>query len=368
MTKSIGLCIILFAALLLAGCGVKAPAQTSAPPQASNAIPAFMEPQTSEKPQTSQSPEETPVSPEPEAAVSPSLADTITLPDGWTMDQAISVSEIEALVGDTGYSYFPEAASDAPKGNPAGAFVQKNANGKRKLTIFAFVSGKEAKYSFFKDYFVEGSLLELESELWDKALVGDLKDGSAAIVALRGDLCFRITWFPEAYPQRDKKDFGADLARLLINNLYGGERPPLSAGGTGASATAAGNTPSAESDPGLPDTLPPELVDVAALNQYAVNLWMEYIKPNIFEASLFSDEEKDSARKALKLIIAAEDKAIGLYDGNESLYYLRGTAYAQCYYDTKDTAYKDMAMADLKKAADMGLAAAQAEYDKVSGK
>jgi hypothetical protein len=121
-----------------------------------------------------------------------------------------------------------------------------------------------------------------------------------------------------------------------------------------------------EAEPGIPDELPPELQDVAALNEYAVTLWMNYIKPDIFETDLFSEAEKAIARKALKLIIAAEDKAIALYDKNEHLYYQRGIAYVQCFYDINSTDCMEKALADLRKAADMGLTAAQKEYDSLA--
>lgn len=127
-------------------------------------------------------------------------------------------------------------------------------------------------------------------------------------------------------------------------------------------ATKAGSA-GVQADSALPETLPAELKSVAELNGYAVDLSMEYIKPNIFRANLSSEEEKENARKALKLIIAAEDKAIALYDKNESLYYVRGEAYAQCYYDTKDKSYKDKALKDFQKAADMGHAAAKMKYE-----
>lgn len=336
--------MIFLAAILLAGCG-------------NPAAPA-------ESPETTKSS----ATPSPTAPATPTLGDTITLPDGWTMEQAVSVSEIEALVSDTGYAIFPEASSSAASGSPAGGFVKKDANGNLKLTFLAFVNGKEEKYNFFKDYVVEGTLQEVSSELWDKAFVGDFLDKSAAIVVLKGDVCIRINWFPEAYPQFDKADFGTKLATLLINNLYGGERLTDSVQGTGAGETDSGDASLAEADPAIPDELPPELTDVAALNEYATTLWMNYVKADIFEADRFSDAEKASARKALKLIIAAEDKAIALYDKNEHLYYRRGAAYAQCYYDTKDATYKEKALADLKKAADMGLAMAQTEYDTVTSK
>ncbi|MEL7609126.1 MAG: hypothetical protein AAGU74_06435 [Bacillota bacterium] len=349
--KSIRLPVMLFlAAILLAGCGN--PAVSAQSPVTTN---------PSVAPSTT-------ATAQPQATASPALGDTIALPGGWTMEQAVSVSEIEALVNDTGYTIFPEASSNAANGSPAGGFVKKNANGNLKLTFLAFVNGKEEKYTFFKDYVVEGTLQEINSELWDKAFVGDFADKSAAIVVLKGDVCVRINWFPEAYPQFEKADFGTKLATLLINNLYGGERLADSVQGTGADETDSEDASLAEADPDIPDELPPELKDVPSLNEYATTLWMDYVKPDIFESDWFSDAEKANARKALKLIIAAEDKAIALYDKNEHLYYLRGAAYAQCYYDTKDAVYKEKALADLKKAADMGLTLAQTEYDTVKGK
>lgn len=215
---------------------------------------------------------------------------------------------------------------------------------------------------------MEGTLQEINSELWDKAFVGDFADKSAAIVVLKGNVCIRINWFPEAYPQFEKANFGTKLATLLINNLYGGERLTDSVQGTDAGETDSEDTSLANTDPDIPDELPTELKDVASLNEYATTLWMNYVKPDIFEANQFSEAEKANARKALKLIIAAEDKAIALYDKNEHLYYLRGAAYAQCYYDTNDVIYKEKALADLKKAADMGLALAHTEYDTVKSK
>ena len=143
------------------------------------------------------------------------------------------------------------------------------------------------------------------------------------------------------------------------------KNPPEVTSDTTAASTE--NSPE-DTESGLPEELPAELQSVADLNDYAANLWINYVKANIFEAPVFSDEEKDDARKALNLIIAAEDKAIAMVPDNEHLYYLRGTAYAECYYDTQNAEYKEKALADLKVAADLGLDMAQTEYDKVSGK
>lgn len=70
--------------------------------------------------------EQTATEPEvtPEPAV-PTLSESITLPDGWTMDQAITADDVSALTGLT-YSVFSEAASAAQDGNPAGGFITDN--------------------------------------------------------------------------------------------------------------------------------------------------------------------------------------------------------------------------------------------------
>ena len=85
------------------------------------------------------------------------------------------------------------------------------------------------------------------------------------------------------------------------------------------------------------------------------------------KAPVFSEEEKADARKAIELILAATDKAISLDGGEANLYYLRGNTYAQRYYDAKNAEDKEKALADLQKAVDMGLAAAQSAYDMLVG-
>ena len=155
------------------------------------------------------------------AATSPAkpAAKAIVLPDGWKMEQAISVADVEAIVGESGYKPFPEASSSAASGKPASAFT-KDTNPQLKLTFIANVKGSEKTYGSYKDYAVEGSVKEVKSDLWDKAYLAEFSDSSAAIVVLKGDFCVRINWFPKAYP--NKANLGTQLAAKLIHNLYGG--------------------------------------------------------------------------------------------------------------------------------------------------
>ncbi len=123
----------------------------------------------------------------------------------------------------------------------------------------------------------------------------------------------------------------------------------------------------------IPETIPDDIDNESALNAFASSLFKEHVKPNIFSAyilldqgwklQVFSDHEKENARKAIKLIIEATSKSIALNDKNEHIHYLRGAAYAQCFYDSKDTNCKKNGLLDFEKAMAMGLTIAKSDYD-----
>ena len=100
----------------------------------------------------------------------------------------------------------------------------------------------------------------------------------------------------------------------------------------------------------LPEALPADLTTAPALNGFAVDLMLKNVPPNVFSSSTVTEEERAKARKALKLAVEAYDKAIGLYDKNESFYYGRAQALHTQFVDTKDAALKERAVADLDKA------------------
>ena len=120
---------------------------------------------------------------------------------------------------------------------------------------------------------------------------------------------------------------------------------------TVAEAPAApAEAPAAPAADALPETLPADLTTAPALNTYAVDLMLKNVPPNVFSSTTVTEEEKAKARQALKLAVEAYDKAIGLYDRNESFYYGRAQALHTQFTDTKDAALKEKALADLDKA------------------
>jgi hypothetical protein len=141
---------------------------------------------------------------------------TITLPDGWTMEDAITPEEVGAITGKTMES-FPEASSAAQAGRPASSFTAVGVDGS-KIYFGADVQGGQEGYDTMTSYAESGSLQEVGG-VGDKAAVLAFSDGRAGVVVLSGDLVLRIDWDPTVYTG-DLADFGSQLANAVLANLY----------------------------------------------------------------------------------------------------------------------------------------------------
>lgn len=159
------------------------------------------------------------------------LSDTIVLPEGWEMIDAMSISEIEALVGAVGYDTWYEPLNDAAAGKPQTSYYDttrpedgSQIDSKINFLVYTFDGGSnfDRVSSFVHDS------VEVPGELWDRAIIGtmggDIDPLTVATLIQRGDVCIRIKWEQTAYPEFNNIDFSVKLAEQLINNLYGGER------------------------------------------------------------------------------------------------------------------------------------------------
>jgi hypothetical protein len=156
------------------------------------------------------------------------LSDTIVLPDGWEMIQAMSISDIEELVGATGYDTWHEPLSDAAGGKPELSFFDTTRVGgdrpKSKINLLVYTFDGESNFDRVSGYVNES--VEVPGELWDRAIIGtmggSIDDITVGMLIQRGDVCIRIKWSPEAYPEFDSIEFSVSIAERLIQNLYGG--------------------------------------------------------------------------------------------------------------------------------------------------
>lgn len=169
----------------------------------------------------------TPETNEPQAV---ELSDTIVLPDGWEMADAMSIAEIEAIVGTTGYDTWHEPLSDAAAGKPQLSFFDANRQGSErpgsKITFLVYTFDGTANFDRVSGYVNDS--VEVPGDLWDRAIMGTMGGGTdqvtVGMLIQRGDVCIRINWNPEIYAAFDRQEFGVRLAGQLINNLYGGPR------------------------------------------------------------------------------------------------------------------------------------------------
>lgn len=176
---------------------------------------------TVQAPPTTTAPaEETSTTEGPSITRAEDLSDTIVLPDGWTMEDALTPADVEAVVGRTGLKFWMEPDSSASSGKPAGSFYD-GTDIETKILFKVIAKGGQAEYERLTG-FVENAE-EVAADLWDKLVVGDATlvdyDLNRTLV-LRGDVCMVIEWRPEHYSEFDRLDLGCRLADMLIAKLY----------------------------------------------------------------------------------------------------------------------------------------------------
>lgn len=377
---------VLLTLVLLIGCGKgDAPNQAEEPPKAaaaqalvSNEEPLGLDAEPEEETIEEEEKEEEKINTEEELVAEPEpikldLEDAIVFPQGFTIEDVISVSEIEELVIDRWYYYYPKGTPDAAeKGKPIGGFKRTKGKGDSEIAFSVVVESSEEDFKNMRAFVNKDTLEELMFDSWDQAYIGLQTNGKSIVTILKDDVAMSVTWNPEFYSRYDNTELGRALAILIVNNLYGGQRDQVFI--SEKARRAATEIPDMDpsllegADPNLPNSLPADLKDATSMNKYAADLYFEYVGANIFVSGIASEADKASARKALKLIIQAEDKAIELYDKNESQFYSRGVAYAQLYYDSGHWAYRLKALEDLERAMEMGLEAAKIEFDDLRGK
>jgi|GEM_PF-863355 len=151
------------------------------------------------------------------------LSDTIVLPDGWEMADAISASDVEGILGVTGYSFWNEPLSDAGAGKPQGSYYDGQL-AKSCINFLVYTFDGQSNFDRVSG-FVNNSV-DVPGDLWDRAIIGEMGGGfddvTVGMLILRGDVCIRIKWSPEIYPGYDRTELSVKLAEQLINNLYGG--------------------------------------------------------------------------------------------------------------------------------------------------
>lgn len=148
------------------------------------------------------------------------LGATIVLPAGWTINDAVSPAEVEAIMGVAGFASFPEAASNAASGKPVGSFNISSIP-YSKVRFEVDIAGGRSGYDTAVSFLVNP--VDVPGDLWDAARIGDVPVGDrtqARLVGHRGSMSFHITWEPAVFPGLERDETSVKLAELLLTNLY----------------------------------------------------------------------------------------------------------------------------------------------------
>lgn len=156
----------------------------------------------------------------PDTPETPALSETITLPAGWEINDALTPAEVEAVMGRTGFQPWAETLSDPAAGKPQGSFY----DGQLAASCVNFlVYCAEGQSNYDRVLAFVQNPVEVQNEMWDQAVTGEMTDAGstlAAILVRRGDVCIRIRYNVEIYPELDRTATLTTLAELLINRLY----------------------------------------------------------------------------------------------------------------------------------------------------
>jgi hypothetical protein len=149
------------------------------------------------------------------------VGETIVLPAGWELFDAVSATDVEGVLGATGYEQWVEPLSDAAAGKPQGGYATAD-GAPSKIGFLVYAQNGQAEFDRVAD-FVEGAQT-VPGDLWDQAIIGDLTDGAdqMKVVLLRkGDVTMRILWSPDYYASWDQTELGTKLGTMLVGRLFG---------------------------------------------------------------------------------------------------------------------------------------------------
>ncbi len=114
----------------------------------------------------------------------------------------------------------------------------------------------------------------------------------------------------------------------------------------------------------VPETLPEDLGGKTVYG-YILDIMKQYLPDDIFTNDSYTDQQKFDARGAIALVLQVSNEQ--LYEKPDQYWlHIRGRGYSQQFFDTKDIAYKELALADFQQALDMGYIVVKNDYDRIA--
>lgn len=149
----------------------------------------------------------TPTNPAPTAE--PALAMRIS--------DVISTGSLSEITGYTDYQYIEPDYNNPENGEPAGNFWSVY-TAMVEIRFRAHARGGVEKLEDYRTAANPGSLVWVESPLWDSGCYYMIGEYDADFVVVRGDVCYYVGFVPSGYPQFDPLELGKSLMTMFIKN------------------------------------------------------------------------------------------------------------------------------------------------------
>jgi len=135
----------------------------------------------------------------------------------WHISDVVSTEDLTTITGYSDYQYIDSDYDDAEHGEPAGQFWSVY-TATVEIKFRAHLYGGTEKLEDYRTAANPGSLVWVESPLWDSGCYYRIGEWDADFVVVRGDACYYIGFVPSAYPEFDPVDLGKSLMTMFVEN------------------------------------------------------------------------------------------------------------------------------------------------------
>ncbi len=152
------------------------------------------------------------------AAVTPTTPAPTTEPArAMRISDVISIDSLAEITGYTDYQYIEPDYNNPEDGEPAGNFWSVY-TARVEIRFRMHTRGGVEKLEDYRTAANPGSLVWVESPLWDSGCYYMIGEYDADFVVARGDECYYVGFVPSAYPQFDPLELGKSLMTMFIKN------------------------------------------------------------------------------------------------------------------------------------------------------
>lgn len=241
--------------------------------------------------------------------------------------------------------------------------------------VLADPQGGKARYDALKRQAFLGQVKDIQGLGSEAVAIGLRNIGNdpllySTVLVLKDSLVLQVrvpdyVWRGPGF-NADPIQLATRLAEKFLSNLFDASRAVQGM----ESFVLEDLMPRREFDPGQPDSpVPGEIpqdLGGKTVYGYLVGLRSDYLPKDVFQDAKYSQTERNNARRALRLIADTISQGFDLNGPNPYELEIRGACYSLAFQDTRDPAWRALAVNDYKQALSGGYVPVKADYDRLT--